>query len=68
MIYSQAGLTVILGDIKLDLEEFGITYQEWFSERSLMEDGSIKQALKQLDEADYLFEKEGGNVVCPLVD
>ena len=55
----QAGLTVILEDIKLDLEEFGITYQEWFSERSLMEDGSIKQALKQLDEAGYLFEKEG---------
>ena len=55
----QAGLADILGDIKLDLEEFGITYQEWFSERSLMEDGSIKQALKQLDEAGYLFEKEG---------
>ena len=55
----QAGLTDILADIKLDLEEFGITYQEWFSERSLMEDGSIKQALKQLDEAGYLFEKEG---------
>ena len=55
----QAGLTVILEDIKLDLEEFGITYQEWFSERSLMEDGSIKQALKQLNEAGYLFEKEG---------
>ncbi len=55
----HAGLTVILGDIKLDLEEFGITYQEWFSERSLMEDGSIKQALIQLDEAGYLFEKEG---------
>ena len=55
----QAGLAVILEDIKLDLEEFGISYQEWFSERLLMDDGSVKQALKQLDEAGYLFEKEG---------
>ncbi len=55
----QAGLAVILDDIKLDLEEFGITYQEWFSERMLMEDGSVKQALERLDEAGYLFEKDG---------
>jgi len=55
----QAGLSVILDDIKDDLEEFGVTYQEWFSERSLMEDGSIKEALSRLDESGYLYEKEG---------
>jgi len=55
----QAGLTVILDDIKEDLEEFGVSYQEWFSERSLMEDGSIKEMLKRLKESDYLYEKEG---------
>jgi len=55
----QAGLTVILEDIKLDLEEFGITYQEWFSERSLMENESVKQALEKLDKTGFLFEKNG---------
>ncbi len=55
----QAGLNVILEDIKEDLEEFGVTYQEWFSERLLMEDGSIKEALKRLDDAGYLYKKEG---------
>lgn len=55
----QAGLTVILDDIKDDLEEFGVTYQEWFSERSLMEDGSIKEALNRLDESGYLYQQDG---------
>jgi len=55
----QAGLNVILDDIKEDLEEFGVTYQQWFSERVLMEDGSIKEALVRLDEAGYLYKKDG---------
>ncbi len=55
----QAGLNVILDDIKDDLEEFGVTYQEWFSERSLMEDHSINNALKRLDDSGYLYKKEG---------
>ncbi len=55
----QAGLTVILDDIKDDLEDFGVTYQEWFSERVLMEDGSVEEALKRLNDAGYIYKKEG---------
>lgn len=55
----QAGLTVILDDIKDDLEAFGVTFQEWFSERALMEDGSIKEALERLDKAGYIYQDEG---------
>jgi len=55
----QAGLSVILDDIKDDLEEFGVTYQQWFSERVLMEDGSIKEALKRLDDGGYLYTQAG---------
>lgn len=55
----QAGLSVILDDIKDDLEEFGVSYHEWFSERSLMEDDSIQDALNRLDSAGYLYQKEG---------
>ncbi|NOQ15850.1 MAG: arginine--tRNA ligase [Methyloprofundus sp.] len=55
----QAGLNGILADIREDLSEFGIDYQEWFFERQLMEDGSIDEALKRLDAAGYLYEKEG---------
>jgi arginyl-tRNA synthetase len=55
----QAGLNEILGDIKDDLQEFGVSYQHWFSERLLMDDGSIQQALLRLAEAGYLYKQEG---------
>lgn len=55
----QAGLNEILADIRHDLSEFGVDYQQWFSERQLMDDGSINEALKRLGEAGYLYEKDG---------
>ena len=55
----QVGLNEILADIKDDLLEFGVTYQHWFSERLLMDDGSIQQALQRLDEAGYLYKQDG---------
>ncbi|TPQ27672.1 arginine--tRNA ligase [Methylomonas koyamae] len=55
----QAGLNEILLDIKDDLAEFGVGYQCWFSERSLMDDQSIDRALQRLDEAGFLYRQEG---------
>ena len=40
----DAGLTTIVDDIRADLLEFGVSYDDWFSERSLMEDGSVDKA------------------------
>jgi len=55
----QAGLNAILDDIKVDLSEFGIDYKHWFSERQLMEEGAVDEALKRLQANSYLYEKEG---------
>ena len=55
----QAGLESILADIQEDLKEFGVSYQQWFSERLLMDDGSIQQALQRLDAAGYLYKQDG---------
>jgi len=55
----QAGLQEILADIKDDLKEFGVSYQHWFSERLLMDDGSIQQALQRLDASGYLYKQDG---------
>jgi arginyl-tRNA synthetase len=54
-----AGLNSILADIREDLGEFGVTYQEWFSERSLTSSGDVSRALEQLDAKGYLYEEEG---------
>jgi len=48
----------ILDDIKDDLADFGVTFDNWFSERSLA-DGLIDDALAVLKERRMLYEKEG---------
>ncbi len=55
----QSGLNGILEDIRDDLSDFGVEYQQWFSERQLMDDGSIDKALARLREAGHLYEKDG---------
>lgn len=55
----DAGLNDILSDIKEDLAEFGTTYNQWFSERSLMDDGSIERSLTVLKSNNYLYQKDG---------
>lgn len=57
--FFQIGLNNILEDIKLDLSEFGVDYQQWFSERQLMEDGSVEKALERLRASGHLYEKDG---------
>ena len=53
------GLNTILDDIREDLKEFGVEYEEWFSERSLSSKGLIKQAIERLQQANYVYEKNG---------
>lgn len=53
------GLNVILGDIRGDLAEFGVVYDEWFSEHSLHTDGSLSSAIERLKKSGHTYEKEG---------
>jgi arginyl-tRNA synthetase len=57
--FFQAGLDTILEDIRIDLKEFGVDYQEWFSERKLMDDGSVEKALERLRAGGHLYEQDG---------
>jgi len=57
--FFQIGLNNILDDIKIDLKEFGVEYQQWFSERELMDDGSVEKALERLRVGGHLYEKDG---------
>jgi len=53
------GLNTILEGIKEDLKDFGVEYDEWFSERSLANKNLIKKAVERLQKADYVYEKNG---------
>ncbi len=56
-VFHQAALTAILDDIKDDLGEFSVSFDQWFSEATLAE--KIDEALATLDQRGYLYEKEG---------
>ena len=53
------GLNVILDDIRKDLAEFGVTYQQWYSERSLADSGAVDRAIERLRASGHLYEKDG---------
>ncbi|MGD8936882.1 MAG: arginine--tRNA ligase [Thiogranum sp.] len=53
------GLNEILENIRRDLEEFGVRYDEWFSERSLTENGAVEQAIERLRDSGHAYEKNG---------
>ncbi|EXJ13343.1 arginine--tRNA ligase [Imhoffiella purpurea] len=55
----ELGLNTILDDIREDLSQFGIDYQEWYSERSLTESGAVNKAIERLRESGHIYEQKG---------
>lgn len=55
----QAGLNSILDDIRQDLEEFGVPYDNWYSEQTLADNGLIGKAVEQLQLAGHVEERNG---------
>ena len=49
----------VLAIIKRDLNDFGIEFDNWFSERTLHEEGRIEKAVETLREKGYIYEEEG---------
>ncbi len=58
-IVFDAGLNSILDDIRQDLEEFGVRYDHWYSERSLTDSHAVQRAIDTLQTAGYLYEQDG---------
>ena len=52
-------LEVMLADIRATLEAFGITFDTWFSERTLHERGAVRRVLEELRERDLVYEQDG---------
>jgi len=58
IIFDQA-LDILIDVIRNDLHAFGVDYDEWFSERSLAENGHIESAIRRLTENGHTYEKDG---------
>ncbi len=55
----ELALNTILDDIRDDLEKFGVVYDHWFSERTLVESGAVNRAIERLRKGGWLYEKDG---------
>lgn len=49
----------ILGGIREDLRDFGVTFNTWFSERSLHDKDAIRTTIAELSERGFIYESEG---------
>lgn len=58
-VFHHYALTHVLADIKNDLAEFGVAYDDWFSEKSLLDDQSIQRGIQALQDAGHTYEQEG---------
>ncbi len=52
-------LTEQLGDGREDLEGFGVTFDKWFSERSLFDTGLVEKAVAELEARGHLYVQDG---------
>ncbi len=55
----ELALNTILDDIRNDLSQFGVDYQEWYSERSLTESGAVNKTIERLRASGHVYEHEG---------
>jgi len=53
----SAGL--ILDDIRQDLEEFGVCFDVWFSEKDLLERGDVQETLEDMETRGNIFRHDG---------
>ncbi|MDX1513047.1 MAG: arginine--tRNA ligase [Gammaproteobacteria bacterium] len=55
----NAGRESLLENIRTDLEEFGVRFDRWYSERSLLDSGAVDRALERLERAGHVYGKDG---------
>ena len=55
----NSGLNGILSDICQDLEEFGVFFNNWFSEREMLASGKVEKCMEELRQSGFLYDKDG---------
>jgi arginyl-tRNA synthetase len=58
-LFSDYAAKRILEGIRQDLEDFGVLYDRWFSEKSLYENTAVDQVIKTLRASGQIYEKDG---------
>ena len=57
--FSRFGGDIILHGIEKDLEDFGVSFDNWYSEQTLFDTGKVNEAIALVRERDFIYEHEG---------
>ena len=55
----QVGIESILSGIKDDLADFGVRFEKWFSEQSLIDSGLSESCITRLKDSGHIYKKDG---------
>ena len=55
----ELGLNTILDNIRRDLSDFGVDFDDWYSERTLTEKGAVNKTVLRLQDGGHVYEKDG---------
>jgi arginyl-tRNA synthetase len=58
-IVFDLALVTLTDVIRVDLQNFGVEFDRWFSERSLSDEGLIEQAITRLQDNGHVYEQDG---------
>ena len=57
--FADYGKDAMLADIRADLKAFGIGFDVWFSEQSLLADGTVQNSIEELRQRGFAYERDG---------
>jgi arginyl-tRNA synthetase len=57
--FSEYGIEYILNIIKKELDDFGVKFDCWYSQKELRRSGKINQTLEGLKKSGFLYEQDG---------
>lgn len=58
-VFGDYAYKEIMATIKKDLDDFGVKFDVWYSQKKLSKSGKIKKALAILKDKGFLYEKDG---------
>ncbi len=58
-VFRERGVALMLDEIRRSMEDFGVDFDVWFSERSLYESGAVEKAIGRLREQGHVYEADG---------
>jgi arginyl-tRNA synthetase len=58
-VFRERGVALMLDEIRRSMEDFGVDFDVWFSEKSLYANGAVEKALARLREQGHVYEADG---------